>query len=188
MRKRLLGRPSPATVIASIALFVSLGGVSYGVATGSIDSREIKNNTVRSKDIRTSGVASSDVANNKLTGADVLESSLGKVPSSSRADTAGAAGNAAAVGGIISTRLVRDVEYKTGASTDAGQTKQVFINCSAGKKIIGGGSQIGGTEVAFLQTDRPIVNDTQWFGQARGATAGDTDYSLSATVICANVN
>ena len=30
---------SPATVIASLALFVSLGGVSYAVATGSIGSR-----------------------------------------------------------------------------------------------------------------------------------------------------
>ena len=31
-------RPTPATAIACLALFVSLGGVSYGVAAGSIDS------------------------------------------------------------------------------------------------------------------------------------------------------
>src|SRR5712691_974691 len=94
-------RPSPALVISMIALFVSLGGVSYGVATGSIDSREIKNNSIRSKDIRNnqvntndirnnsvrgkdvrnSSLTGADVAANKLTGADVLESSLGTVPS-----------------------------------------------------------------------------------------------------------
>ena len=34
-----LRRPSPALVIACIALFVSLGGVGYAAATGSIDSR-----------------------------------------------------------------------------------------------------------------------------------------------------
>ncbi len=100
----LVRRPSPATAIASIALFVSLGGVSYGVATGSIDSREIKNgavstkdlknNDVRSGDIRRGTVNSSDVRDNSLTGADVVESSLGTVPSASSAGSAGSANTA----------------------------------------------------------------------------------------------
>jgi hypothetical protein len=42
--------------LGALALFVALGGTSYAVATGSIDSREIKNSTVRSKDIRNGGV------------------------------------------------------------------------------------------------------------------------------------
>ena len=50
-------RPSPALIIACVALFLSLGGVSYGVATGFIDSREIKNNTIRTKDIRNGQVS-----------------------------------------------------------------------------------------------------------------------------------
>jgi hypothetical protein len=45
-------RPSAALAISMVALFVSLSGVSYGVATGFIDSREIKNNTIRGVDIR----------------------------------------------------------------------------------------------------------------------------------------
>jgi hypothetical protein len=106
-------RPSPALVISLIALFVSLGGVSYGLATGSIDSREIKNNTVRSKDIRNNQVrgrdvrnstlGGADVARDRLRGADILESSLGRVPSASSAirassaDSAGRATSAASV-------------------------------------------------------------------------------------------
>jgi hypothetical protein len=101
-------RPSPALVIACLALFVSLGGVSYGVATGFIDSREIANNTIRSKDIRNSTIRTQDIHNNEvrgfdvrnssiqgrdvafntLTGADIEESSLGKVPSAATADSA----------------------------------------------------------------------------------------------------
>ena len=101
-------RPSPALVIACIALFVSLGGVSYAVATGSIDSRELRNNTIRSGDvrnntlrtedirnnevrgfdIRNSSIQGRDVAFNTLTGADIAESSLGKVPSATSADSA----------------------------------------------------------------------------------------------------
>lgn len=98
MARILKRRPSPAMVIALIALFVAMGGVSYGVATGSIDSRELKNNTVKSgdlknndirgKDIRSSTIGGSDVASNTLKGADIDESSLGKVPSATSADTA----------------------------------------------------------------------------------------------------
>ena len=72
--------------VALIALFVSLGGVSYAVATNSIDSREIENNSVRTKDLRNNDVRGRDVRNNSLTGFDVDESHLGKVPSARRAD------------------------------------------------------------------------------------------------------
>jgi hypothetical protein len=71
-----------------MALFCSLGGVSYGVATGFIDSREIKNNTIRAKDIRNGQVTSADLRNDNVGGADVNESSLGKVPSATSADSA----------------------------------------------------------------------------------------------------
>jgi hypothetical protein len=74
--RKLIKSPSPAMVIAMIALFVSLGGVSYGVATGSIDSREIKNNTIRSKDIHNPGVTGRDVKNESLGTTDVKNGSL----------------------------------------------------------------------------------------------------------------
>jgi hypothetical protein len=122
--KLLRRRPSPALVIALIALFVSLSGVSYGVATGFIDSREIKNNSVRTKDLRNNDVRTRDLRNNDvrtgdlrnnevrgrdirnstvrgidvglnaITGADVRESTLGKVPSATIADSATTATNA----------------------------------------------------------------------------------------------
>jgi hypothetical protein len=117
--------PSPALVIACVALFVSLGGVSYGLATGSIDSRELKNNTVRSKDVRNNTLRTFDIRNNEvrgfdvrnstiqgrdvafntLTGSDISESSLGKVPSATTADTAGAANtaNSANTAGSVAT-------------------------------------------------------------------------------------
>ena len=87
-------KPSPALVVACVALFCCLGGVSYGVATGFIDSREIKNNTIRAKDIRNGQVTSADLRNDNVSGADVNESSLGKVPSATSADSAAKATNA----------------------------------------------------------------------------------------------
>jgi hypothetical protein len=151
-------RPSPALVIALIALFVSLSGVAYGVATGSIDSREIKNNTVRSRDLRNNDIRTKDVRNNEvrgldirnstvqgrdvalntLTGDDVNESRLGKVPSATNADaaataaTATSAGNASTVGGLA----VRKFFAKQPAGTSAteilrGDAFIVRAGCSA---------------------------------------------------------
>jgi hypothetical protein len=107
-------RPSPAMIVALIALFVSLSGVSYGVATGFIDSREIKNNEVRSIDIRNNEVRTRDLRNNEVrgidirnstvqgrdialntvTGEDVKEDTLQQVPSALLADTATSATSA----------------------------------------------------------------------------------------------
>jgi hypothetical protein len=117
VKSLLRRRPSPAMIIALIALFVSLSGVSYGVATGFIDSREIKNNEVRSldirnnqvrsidlrnnevrgRDIRNSTVQSRDIAINGVTGEDVKEDTLQKVPSALLADNANTANSANSV-------------------------------------------------------------------------------------------
>jgi len=78
--KRFIRRPSPAMVVASIALFASLGGVSYGVATGSIDGREIKNGSVRGIDVKNRSLTGSDIAADRLGGGAIKESSLGTVP------------------------------------------------------------------------------------------------------------
>jgi hypothetical protein len=69
-------RPTPATVISCIALFVALGGVSYGVATNSIDTREITDNTVRSKDIRNNGIYGKDLRNNEVRAIDIRNNTI----------------------------------------------------------------------------------------------------------------
>jgi hypothetical protein len=58
--------------VAVTALFLSLGGVSYGLATGVISGREIKNNTITFKDVR----------KDKLGGGSIKESTLGTVTAS----------------------------------------------------------------------------------------------------------
>ncbi|MEJ7789323.1 MAG: hypothetical protein WKF29_05505 [Thermoleophilaceae bacterium] len=69
-------RPTPATAIACLALFVSLGGVSYGVATGTIDSREIQDETVQTQDIRDETVQGQDIRDETVEHSDVAKDSL----------------------------------------------------------------------------------------------------------------
>src|SRR4051812_1893681 len=62
-------RPSPAMVVALIALFVSLTGVGYAVS-------KLPKNSVKSKQIKDGQVKSVDVADNGLTGTDIDEATL----------------------------------------------------------------------------------------------------------------
>lgn len=125
MRSILRRRPSAATLISCFALFMALGGVSYGFAAGSIDSREILNNTIRGKDVHQETLTGSDVKDGKLGGADIAddslggadvapdslggadvnEAALGKVPAAAQADNASSAGNANTVGGVAADAL-----------------------------------------------------------------------------------
>jgi len=59
--------------MATVAVFVALGGTSYAVATGSFGSRELANNSVRSKDIRDRTIRVRDVRNPRSLLGGVLE-------------------------------------------------------------------------------------------------------------------
>jgi hypothetical protein len=142
MRSLLARVPSPAATLAFIALVAALSGSAIALpGTGSVDSGDIKNNSVgtkdlrnnhvRGKDVRNNSLTGGDVRNNSLTGNDVNESTFGKVPSAGSADNAanaanaanatnaGNAANAAAVGGF---RVVRVDPF----TLIDGQTKDIL--------------------------------------------------------------
>jgi hypothetical protein len=166
-------RPSPALVISLIALFVSLSGVSYGVATGFIDSRELKNNQVRSVDLRNNDVRTRDLRNNEvrgidirnstvqgrdvalntLTGDDVNESRLGKVPSAAAADSATSATTAEGLPGV---RVV-PIKHRSGDVTnqtvlDAGGL-QLAVTCTGGNEELIARTTVAGGEIAVVSDD-----------------------------------
>jgi hypothetical protein len=88
MLKKLKTLPSPALVIAFIALVAALGGASAVALPGkntvtaddikknAVGASEIKRNAVRSSEVKSNAVGSSEVKNDSLTGADIDESTL----------------------------------------------------------------------------------------------------------------
>ena len=77
MFRRLL--PSPAMVVAVLALVMSLGGSAYAlVVTG----KQIRNGSVTAKDIRNRSLTGNDVRRDKLGGQSIKEASLGPVGTS----------------------------------------------------------------------------------------------------------
>ena len=178
MQSLLRRRPSPALVISLIALFVSLSGVSYGVATGFIDSRELKNNEVRSIDIRNNEVRTRDLRNNEvrgldirnstvqgrdvalntLTGDDVNESRLGKVPSAAAADTAASATTAGSLNGVRVLPIKHRSANVTGQTVfDAGGL-QLVVSCAAGDENVVARTTVAGGEIAVTSDNANIAD------------------------------
>jgi hypothetical protein len=75
MRSRF-GWPSPATLLSALALFVSLGGVSYAVSKNSIGSGQIKNGSVKSVDIKNGNVLTKDIKNATILGRDIKNGTI----------------------------------------------------------------------------------------------------------------
>jgi hypothetical protein len=169
-------------VVATLALFVSLGGVSYGVATGSIDSRELKNNDVRTQDLRNNDVRTADIRNNDvrgvdirnstirgadvardtLTGADILESSLGTVPSAAAANSAGSLSSQqklsyqAGVGSGAQT-IYASGKFTLTASCSAGQPTVTAKTASANATL----HSTGGNGPTAQNDNSPFTSDVQ---------------------------
>jgi hypothetical protein len=119
-------------VVGYLALFVALGGTSYGLASGSVDTREIRNNTVRTNDLRNNEIRSRDIRNRTIVARDLLsntlggdqvdETELGEVPLATRSKSAD---DALTLGGEAPGAFARpplaatvDVPDSAGAVTD----------------------------------------------------------------------
>lgn len=80
----LRGKLTYANVIATIALFVALGGASYAATN-------LPKNSVGTKQIKNKAITGAKIQNGAITGAKIKTGSLGTVPSASHAVTADSA-------------------------------------------------------------------------------------------------
>jgi hypothetical protein len=93
-------RPSPAMVVAFIALFVAIGGSSYAVTrlpAKSVGSKQLRKGAVRTTNLANGAVTGAKVKNRSLTAADINVASLTGITAASatnatNATHAGAAG------------------------------------------------------------------------------------------------
>jgi hypothetical protein len=73
-----------ANVVATLALFIALGGASYAafkLPKNSVGSRQLKKNSVTKKKVKKNAISTQKIVNDAVTGAKVKESTLGTVPS-----------------------------------------------------------------------------------------------------------
>jgi hypothetical protein len=192
MAEHIRARLTFANCVSLVALFVALGGTSYAVATGSIDSREIKNNTVRSKDVRNNTVRSKDLRNNNVRGKDIRNGTVRSrdVGNSSLLAEDFAPGQ---LPGVVGNLTVQRLDLPLNDNTNNSGS----VPCPAGEKIIAGSVNVSDATSADVNitVSRPsqgagqLVPDSgeafdRWRGAAVNPAGGTGNVTLRVWAIC----
>jgi len=161
-----LRRPSPAMVVAFIALGLALGGTSYAVVKpgkNTVGSRQLRNNAVSAVKLKAGAVDSSKVRDDSLTGQDINESTLGAVPNAVQAAGAARAAVADGLAQIVYTVTSATLGPAPGNGTSS-ESDPTEARCPAGHRVVGGGIQL---EDSMSQVDGyPSSGGTGWTGRA----------------------
>jgi len=169
---------SYANVVASLALFVALGGGAYAATQlpkNSVGAKQIKKNAVRSSEVKNRSLRAADFKAGQLPrGAQGIPGMPGaQGPQGPKGDAGGAGRNGA------TNVTVRSAFLPTG---DGG------VACLAGEVATGGGMTADQPSLSYVAKSEPTPNSgkpTGWVGSthrvANGATGPGTVY-----VICAS--
>ncbi len=196
LMKKLWRRPSPAMVVACLALLVALSGTGMAAATqlgrNSVGTLQLKNLAVTNAKIRNNAVNSAKVAPRSLLRSDFAPGQLpaGPVGPQGPAGPQGAAGPAGPAG-VIGAITVRSQQVQI-ADPGVGFGKgRVASQCSGNERAISGGTHWSDDNAAYeLVTSelQPVQNaQTQVVGFSgvgindSGQTSTFTVYALCYT-------
>ena len=141
MRKLLDRRPSPAMVVACIALLVALGGTSVAavsqLARNSVGTLQLRNSAVTNAKVRNNAITSAKVANRSLLRADFAPGQLPAGPTGPQGP-AGPAGPAGAAGpaGVVGPITVRTASV----SVPVNASRRIARNCEGSERAISAGA------------------------------------------------
>jgi hypothetical protein len=173
-----------ANVVATLALFIALGGGAYAATAlprNSVGTKQLKKNAVVKAKIKNNAINGSKVLNDSLTGADIKESSLAKVPSAALADTAT---NATTSGHAAAAAALDKVTYKTAGNTAPAMTDSTSATatCDAGQHVTGGGVKADDPNLALVDDSYPDAGNTAWTAHVANVTG--TPFAFTVYAIC----
>jgi hypothetical protein len=187
--KRIVKRlPSPALVVACVALAVALGGTSYAaikLPRNSVGTKQLQKNAVVATKLRArsvgpqklqnNAVTTRTVKDNQLTGAKIVESSLEKVPSAAAADKSA---DATTVGGYMVRRFASTVAPNgPGATVLSLNGLVISMTCPGGAVALRANNGAG--EGAQLRFDGFAGNTGTGFAGGSGDFVGTTNANLN---------
>jgi hypothetical protein len=176
MRKPLRRLPSPATMLASIALLVALGGTSVAAVSA------LPSNSVGTAQLKANAVTSAKVKNASLLRVDFKKGQLPAGPTGARGPQ-GPAGPAGPAG----VSALQRVDVVT--PTSSVNSKTISAVCPAGKRVIGGGARVTGNGAFKVSINEayPDSDATKFNGVAREVDATALTWALQVYAMCANV-
>lgn len=197
-------RPSPAMLVALVALMLAMAGTSYGAdavssATQLITGKQIAKNAVKERQLGRGAVTSAKVRDFSLVQRDFRPGQLpagvpGPAGPEGPAGPAGPTGPEGAKGDPGATQVVA---RRAGANTLGQTTPTVNAFCNAGETVVGGGGwfqtgvegdRLVWSRPAMPSGDAPISGQapTGWSVKAHNAKDAAATTVLSVFVLCAS--
>lgn len=102
--KRIVGKLTYANVIATVAVFIALGGASYAAF-------KLPKNSVGTKQIKNNAITAAKIKSGAVSGAKIDLASLGQVPSAANAAHAASADSAGALPAPEPVHLITEFEH-----------------------------------------------------------------------------
>ena len=152
LRSRLRRHLSYANVMATVAVFLAFGGVSYAAAT--INGKKIVNHSIGAGKLKNGTLTHSQVKKDSLTGSVIDEGSLGTVPRAKSAVSATSATSAETASQATEAKYATEAESaetaenaetaKSAESAEDAETLegmsagQLQVSCQTGTELFGG--------------------------------------------------
>jgi hypothetical protein len=182
MRQWVRARITYANVMATIAVFVALGGTSYAVKR--IGSKEIADNSIRTRDIHDRTLLRKDFkAGQLLRGRRGPRGARGRTGRTGKTGKTGARGRTGAAGLSGVTTVTADSPLDSNNKTATAQ-------CPSGKRAVGGGATLksGPADKIALAVSAPDGNPaTGWKAGGLEVIAVPDNWQLTVHAVCATV-
>jgi hypothetical protein len=174
-------------VVACLALLVALGGTSYAtvlqVPRNSVGPLQLKRNAVGPAKIAPNTIRTGHVQNGSLLTDDFKAGQIPQGPKGEKGDKGekgekGDAGTAGVSGYEIVTRV---------QSVTNSHFNNLTVSCPAGKKVIGGGGNVGTTagEGPLVYRSFPGSNEASWTVSSTRSPVGS--WGMTGYAICISV-
>lgn len=198
-------RPSPALIVASVALILALTGsaIAAGVAKNSVRSPQIVDGTVRTLDLRDdsvnaakiakdqvgadeiaeNAVSSPEVAPDSLTAADLGPASVGSSEVTDQSLTANDLGpdsvgsSELQAGSVRASELGAIIQVSNATTIKTGDDASVAVGCPAGTTVISGGNTATSYRVALTGALR---SGNGWLAHAHSYAAANETLTVFA--------
>jgi hypothetical protein len=173
-------RPSPALVVAIVALVVALGGTGYAaikLPANSVGAKQLKKGAVERAKIKNGAIDASKLAPDSVSGASINESLLGKVPSAAAADNATHATSVAGLDKITYKSVVGTTPIAPSGSVAIGT---LDVNCDTGQHPVGAGLHLSDPSQAIIDGQ---VNPSGYEFRVLNFDSS-APHTFNATVIC----
>ena len=207
-RLAMIGRrPSPAMLVALVALMLAMAGTSYGAdavssATQLITGKQIAKNAIKDRQLGRGAVTSAKVRDFSLLRRDFKPGQLeagspGPAGAQGATGPQGPAGPAGPEGATGDPGATKVVARRAGANTLGGTTPTVNAFCNAGETVVGGGgwfqTGIDGDRLVWSRPampsgDAPVSGQapTGWSVKAQNGKDPANTTVLSVYVLCAS--